>query len=83
MAEIYRYNRVNLPNIGCLLNIGNGPQSGPSIYNGTKGRKVAHHCVERPISGIGKHPEFGEFTLKGDQDQTPPHPGTAFRAKST
>ena len=22
-----------------------------------------HHCVERPLSGIGKHPEFGEFTL--------------------
>ena len=49
---------MNSPNSGCLIDIRNGPPSGPSIYNGTngckaaKGRIVAHHCVERPISGI-------------------------------
>ena len=55
--------RVNLSNSECLLNIGNGPQSGPtfyskaegggplrgpSFYNGTKGRKVAHEFIVRP-----------------------------------
>ena len=35
------------------------PQSGPSVCNVAKTREVAHHCVERPISGI-----FGEFTQK-------------------
>ena len=44
--------RVNLPNSGCLLNIGNGPQSGPSVCNAPKGREVAHHCLEMPKSGI-------------------------------
>ena len=68
---------VNSPNSGCLLNIGNGPQSGPhcivrpsaakwpinlwwdqkpqsnpSVCNAANGRKVAHRCAERPISGI-------------------------------
>ena len=42
---------VDSLNTGSLLNIGNGPQSGPSVYNGAKGRK-AHHSVEKPISGI-------------------------------
>ena len=28
------------------------PQSGPSVCNAAKGRKVAHHYVDRPISGI-------------------------------
>ena len=45
-------NRVNSRNFGCLLNTGNGPQSGPSVFNAAKGRKVALHCVERPKSGI-------------------------------
>ena len=27
--------RVNSPNSGSVLNIGNGPQSGPSVYNKT------------------------------------------------
>ena len=55
-------------NSGCLLNIGNGPQSGPALYskakgrevahqfimvcNAAKGRKEAHYCVEAPKSGI-------------------------------
>ena len=68
--------RVNSPNSGCLPNIGYGPLSGSSIYNGTKGRKVAHQFVMRPKAAkrlfivlrvlypvFGKHPEFGEFTL--------------------
>ena len=25
---------------------------------------MAHHYVERPISVFGKHPKFGEFTLR-------------------
>ena len=28
------------------------PRSGPSVCNAAKGRKVAHHCVDRPKSGI-------------------------------
>ena len=44
--------RVNSPNTGCLLNIGNGPQSGPPLYSKAEGRKVAQKCVERPKSGI-------------------------------
>ena len=53
--------RVNSPNSGCLLSIGNGPQNGPplyskaksreagpTIYNVTKGRKAAHQFVMRP-----------------------------------
>ena len=28
------------------------PQSCPSVCNAAKGRKVDHHFVERPISGI-------------------------------
>ena len=31
---------------------GERPQSGPSMCNVAEGRKVAHHCVEKPISGI-------------------------------
>ena len=45
-------NRVNSPDSGCLLNIGNGPQNGPAVYDAAKGREVAHHCVERLTSGI-------------------------------
>ena len=66
-----KWNRVYSPNSGCLLNIGNGPQTDPSIYNGAKDSKAAHHCVMRPKAEtwliinpvFGKHPEFGEFTL--------------------
>ena len=39
--SIVRY-RVKAQNFGSDLNIGNGPQSGPSVYNGAKGRKAAH-----------------------------------------
>ena len=35
-----------------LTNIGNGPQSGPSVFSAAKGRQVSQHCVERPKSGI-------------------------------
>ena len=52
---------VRALNSGSVLNIGNGPQSGPSMSNAGKGHKMAHHCVEAPI--FGKHPEFSEFTL--------------------
>ena len=31
---------------------GERPQSGPSMLNAAKGRKGAHHCEEKPISGI-------------------------------
>ena len=34
------------------LIMGQKLQNGPSMCNASKGRKVAHHCVERPISGI-------------------------------
>ena len=65
-----RYDRANSPNSGCLLNIGNGPQSGPPLYSKPKGRKAVHLFVIRLkaakwviIPVFGKHPEFGEFTL--------------------
>ena len=32
---------VNSPNSGCLLNIGNGPQSGPPLYSEAKVREGA------------------------------------------
>ena len=54
--------RVNSPSSGCLQNIGNGPRNGPPLYSKARGRKAAHHCVERPYPVFGKHPEFGEFT---------------------
>ena len=41
--------RVNSQNSGCLLDIGDGPQSGPPVCIAAKGRKMAH-CVEAPIS---------------------------------
>ena len=44
--------RVKALNSGSVLNVGNGPQSGPSMFNAAKGRKVAHHCLEKHISGI-------------------------------
>ena len=57
--------KVKALNSGSVLDIGNVSQSGPplyvgalgryathQVYNGTKGSKVAHHCVEKPISGI-------------------------------
>ena len=40
--------KVNSPNSGCLLNIGNGPQSGPQFYSKAKGREAAHHCLVKP-----------------------------------
>ena len=40
--------RVNSPNSGCLLNIGNGPQSGPPFYIEAKGREAANQCVLQP-----------------------------------
>ena len=49
---ITNYDRVNALNSGSVLNIGNGPRGDPSVYVGVKGRKVALHCVEKPISGI-------------------------------
>ena len=62
VAGLIVLTRVHSLNSGCLLNIGNGPQSGQPLYseakgpsvcnaNAAKGRNVAHHCVERPISG--------------------------------
>ena len=58
------------------IQLGQGPQSGPSIYNGTKGRKAVYQFLMRPkaakgliivLRGLnlvfGKHPEYGKFTL--------------------
>ena len=39
---------VNSPNSGCLIDIGNGPQSGPPLYSKAKGREVAHQFIMRP-----------------------------------
>ena len=39
----FEHGRVNPPNSGCLMNIGNRPQSGPSVCNAAKGRKVVLH----------------------------------------
>ena len=41
---------VNAIKSASVLNTKNGRDS--ILYNGTKDRKVAHHCVVRPISGI-------------------------------
>ena len=41
-------NRVNSPNSGCLLNIGNGPQSDPPLYSKAKGRKATHQFIMGP-----------------------------------
>ena len=49
---IQRKYRVNSLNSGSVLNIKNGPPSGPSVCTAAKDRKEVHHCVERPISGI-------------------------------
>ena len=40
--------RVNSPNSGCLLNIGNGPQSGPPLYTKAKGCESAHQFIMGP-----------------------------------
>ena len=56
MADNVPVDRVNSPNSGCLLNIGNGPQSGPPLYCKAKGREVAYQFImgpkaaKRPIS---------------------------------
>ena len=44
--------RVKALDSGSVLNIGNGPQGGPSVSNAAKGRKEANHCIETPISSI-------------------------------
>ena len=41
-------NRVFSPNSGCLLNIGNGPQSGPALYSKAKGREAAYQFIMGP-----------------------------------
>ena len=40
--------RVNALNSGSVLNIGNGPHSGPSLYSNTKGRQVAYQFILDP-----------------------------------
>ena len=68
--------RVNSPDSACLLDIGNGPQSGPSNFNGTKGRKAAHQIVIWPKAAkwliivqrslfpvFSTLPKFSAFTL--------------------
>ena len=53
---VFHGNWVNSPNSGCLINIENGPQSGPPLYSMTKGHEVAHQFIigskaaRRPIS---------------------------------
>ena len=41
-------NRVNVLNSGSVLNIGNGPQSGLSLYNGAKDREASYQVIMRP-----------------------------------
>ena len=55
-----------------IINTRNGPQSGPSIYNGTKGRKAAYQLVMRPkaakwliIVQRGLYPVFGKHLVFG------------------
>ena len=73
---------INTPNSGCLLNIGNGPQSSASVYNWAKGCKAAHKCVMRPKAekrlfieskGLypvsGTLPVFSEFALYRGESQ--------------
>ena len=73
---IYTALRVNSPNSGFLLNIGNEPRSGPLLYSKAKGREAAHQFVMGPkavkwliivLRGLnpvfGKHPGLGQFTL--------------------
>ena len=42
--------RVISPNSGCLLNIGNGPQSGQPLYSKPKGRDAAHQFITGPMA---------------------------------
>ena len=39
--------RVNALDSGSVVNIGNGPPSGPSLYSRTMGRKVAYQFIMR------------------------------------
>ena len=48
--------RVKSPNSGCLLDIGNGSQSGPPLYKKAKGREAAHQFIMDIL------PVFSEFT---------------------
>ena len=45
--------RVNSPNSGCLLNIGNGPHSGPPMYSMAKAREAAHQFIMGPKAESG------------------------------
>ena len=42
--------RVNALNFGSVLNIGNGPQSGPSLRSEVKGHKAGYQNVMGPIA---------------------------------
>ena len=44
--------RVNSPNSGCLLNIGNRPQSGLPLYNKAKGREAANQFIMGPKAAM-------------------------------
>ena len=47
------YSRVNSPNSGCLVDIGNGPQSGPALFSKAKGREAAHQFIMGPKAASG------------------------------
>ena len=63
-------NRLNSLNSGCVINIGNRPQNGPSVYNGANGHTVADRCIERRISVFGTLPVLSEFTLNSAEWNT-------------
>ena len=68
--EIYKY-ILFLPNSGCLINIGNGPQSGPPLYSKAKGREAAHQIIMGPKAAkwpvslqCGQRPQSGSSLYK-------------------
>ena len=48
LITMLRESRENSLNSGSVLNIVNRPQSGPSIYSGSKDREAAHQFLMRP-----------------------------------
>ena len=49
---IIAFGKVNSPKPGCLLNIGNGPQSGPPLYSKAKAQEVAHQFIMGPKAAL-------------------------------
>ena len=77
MLNIYRIWAAKRP---IIVQCGHGLLSGPSVYNGAKGRKAAVHCVMRPKAAkwliivqrslfpvFSTLPKLGAFTLHADK----------------